>query len=67
MRNPYLDSNNVDRSDEIEAAFAPTIDDIGRDPQFYAELVNDLFWHWVYGTPETALMNMVKENMLKNK
>lgn len=66
MNNPYLDANYVDRTDEIEAAFAPTLDDIGRDPQFYAQLVNDLLYHWIHGTRETALMNMVKENILKN-
>jgi hypothetical protein len=66
MTNPYLDANYVDRTDEIEAAFAPILDDIGRDPQFYAQLVNDLLYHWIHGTRETALMNMVKENILKN-
>ena len=53
----------VDRTDEIDAAFEPTLRDIKADPQFYAELVNDLMFHWVYGTRETALMNAAKQNM----
>lgn len=61
--NPYLDINYVDRTEEIEAAFAPTLEDIKNDPQFYAELVNDLMYHWVYGTRETPLMVMAKENL----
>jgi hypothetical protein len=62
--NPYLDLNYVDRTDEVEAAFQPTLEDIKSDPQFYAELVNDLMFHWVYGTRETKLMNLAKENMV---
>ena len=62
--NPYLDLNNVDRSNEVDAAFQPTLEDIKSDPQFYAELVNDLMFHWVYGTQQTELMNVAKQNML---
>jgi hypothetical protein len=62
--NPYLDLNYVDRTNEVEAAFQPTLEDIKSDPQFYAELVNDLMFHWVYGTRETKLMNLAKENMV---
>ena len=65
--NPYLDINYVDRSREVYDAFEPTLNDIEKDPEFYAELVNDLLFHWMYGTRETKLMNMVKENMLNNK
>ena len=32
------------------------------DPVFYAELVNDLMYHWMYGTRETAIMVMAKRN-----
>jgi hypothetical protein len=62
--NQYLDLNYADRTDEIEAAFQPTLDDIKRDPQFYAELVNDLMFHWVYGTRETGLMLMARQKLL---
>lgn len=67
MQNPYLDMNYVDRTDEIEAAFTPILEEIKLDPQFYAELINDLMFHWVYGTRETALMIMAKKNLLKNR
>lgn len=61
--NPYLDIDYVDRTEEIEAAFAPTLEDIKHDPEFYAELVNDLMYHWAYGTRETPLMWMAKANL----
>lgn len=63
INNPYVDINGVDRTEEIEAAFAPTLEDIKNDPTFYAELVNDLMYHWMYGTRETPLMVMAKENL----
>ena len=63
QNNPYLDINYVDRSQEIENAFAPTLEDIKNDPEFYAELVNDLMYHWMYGTRETPLMVMAKRNL----
>jgi len=62
--NPYLDINYKDRTSEIEALYQPTLKDIKLDPEMYAELVNDLLFHWVYGTRETPLMNMVKEQMV---
>lgn len=65
--NPYLDSNYVDRTKQIEESFEPTLEDIKNDPQFYAELVNDLLFHWMYGTRETPLMIRAKENMLNTK
>ncbi len=65
--NPYLDLNYVDRSEEIDSLFDKTLDDIQRDPEFYAELVNDLMFHWVYGTRETKIMNMVKDILLTKK
>ena len=61
MHNPYIDINGVDRTSEIEAAFKPTVEDIKEDPLFYAELVNDLMFHWVYGTRETEMMVMAKK------
>ena len=60
--NYYLDSNWKDRSQEIEELYQPTLEDIKNDPEFYAELVNDLLFHWMYGTKETPLMNMIKRN-----
>jgi len=65
MQNPYLDMYYVDRTDEIDAAFEPTLKGIKADPQFYAELVNDLMFHWIYGTKETALMVMARKNMFE--
>ena len=62
---PYIDLNYVDRTQEVEDAFEPTLEDIKNDPGFYAELVNDLLFHWVYGTRETPLMNMVKQNIIQ--
>lgn len=62
MNNPYIDINGVDRSSEIENAFSPTLEDIKNDPEFYAELVIDLIAHWMYGTRETPLMVMAKNN-----
>lgn len=62
--NPYIDLNYIDRTKEVEDAFAPTLEDIKNDPEFYAELVNDLMFHWVYGTRETPMMNFAKQNML---
>ena len=62
--NPYIDINFKDRSKEVEDAFAPTLDDIKSDPEFYAELVTDLMWHWVHNTRETKIMVIAKQNML---
>lgn len=56
--NPYIDSNNIDRSQEIEFMFSPTLEDIKNDPEFYAELVNDLMYHVKYGTGTTQIMKM---------
>jgi hypothetical protein len=64
-QNPYLDLNYVDRTDQVEAEFTPILEEIQIDPQFYAELINDLMFHWVYGTRETALMITAKKNLLK--
>ena len=60
--NYYLDIDWKDRSQEIENAFSPTLEDIKNDPEFYAELVNDLMFRWMYGTKETPLMNLAKRN-----
>ena len=64
MTNPYIDKNQVDRSEQVAKAFLPTLEDIKKDPMFYADLVNDLLYHWIYGTRETAFMDMVKESVL---
>jgi hypothetical protein len=60
--NYYLDINWKDRTVEIENEFSPTLEDIKNDPEFYAELVNDLMFHWMYGTKEIPLMNLAKRN-----
>lgn len=62
--NYYIDLKGINRANEIEANFEPTLEDIKNDPQFYAELVNDLMAHWMYGTFETPLMVMAKENYM---
>jgi hypothetical protein len=62
--NYYIDINFKDRLQEIENAFQPTLEDIKNDPEFYAELVNDLMYHWIYGTRETPMMNLARQNML---
>jgi len=56
--NPYIDTNNIDRSQEIEDMFQPTLEDIKNDPEFYAELVNDLMYHVKYGTSITKIMKI---------
>lgn len=56
--NPYIDRNNIDRSQEIEDMFQPTLEDIKNDPEFYAELVNDLMYHVKYGTGITQIMQI---------
>ena len=65
LSNPYLDMNWQDRTEEISSRFAKTVDDIKRDPELYAELVNDLLYHWIHGTRETLMMNMFKQDILK--
>lgn len=60
--NPYLDQNYVDRTEQVEALFQPTLEDIKADPEFYAELINDLMFHWVFSTRETPLMHQAKKN-----
>lgn len=65
--NPYIDINGVDRTNEIEELFLPTVEDIHSDPQFYAELVNDLMFHWVYGTRETQMMVIAKKNLVNKR
>jgi len=62
--NPYIDINMVDRTQQIEDAFAPTLEDIKNDPMFYAELVNDLMYHWIYGTRETKLMVSARHSVV---
>jgi hypothetical protein len=62
--NYYLDINFKDRTSEVEALYDSTLEDIKADPEMYAELVNDLLFHWVYGTRETPLMVMVKKQMV---
>lgn len=59
-QSPYIDANNVDRTDEIENAFEPTLKDISNDPGFYAELVNDLLYFYLHGTSQTPLMTSIK-------
>ena len=63
-RECYIDVNYVNRTKQIEDSFVPTLEEIKEDPEFYAELVNDLMYHWVYGTRETPMMNFAKQNML---
>ena len=62
--NPYVDMSYIDRTSEIEARFKKTVDDMKRDPELYAELVNDLLYHWIYSTRETLTMNMFKQDIL---
>ena len=62
--NPYIDIDGKDRSLEVENEFQPTLEDIKNDPEFYTELVNDLLFHWVYGTSETLLMNKAKKSLI---
>jgi hypothetical protein len=65
--NPYLDNQYIDRTEEIESHYNATLEDIKNDPEFYAELVNDLMFHWMHGTGETPLMIMAKNNCKQNK
>lgn len=63
--NPYQDMFYIDRRKEIEYLFEPTLEDVKNDPAFYAELVNDLLYHWRLGTRETDLMIFAWENLEK--
>jgi hypothetical protein len=63
MKNPYIDKNGVDRTDEIENEFLPTLHDLQNDPKLFAFLVNDLLYYYVHGTGETPLMDLVKNHM----
>lgn len=65
--NPYIDINYVDRTDQIEEAFQPTLEDIQNNPEYYTRLVIDLMSHWVYGTRETAIMINAKDFVLNLK
>jgi len=65
--NPYLDMNWQDRTEEIASRLEKTVDDMRRDPELYAELVNDLLYHWIHGTRETPTMNMFKSDILDAK
>jgi hypothetical protein len=60
--NYYIDTNGIDRSKQLKSEYESTLMDVHEDPEFYAELVNDLMYHWVYGTFETPLMNIAKRN-----
>ena len=65
--NLYLDINCVDRTEEIKKLFDETLEDMRNDPCIYAEVVNDLLFHWIYGTGETPLMQLFKDNIVKSK
>ncbi len=65
--NPYLDINYIDRTDLVEELFEPTLDELKKDPKFYAELVNDLMMHWVFGTRETKTMNIAKQSFFNKQ
>ena len=54
--NPYLDINYVDRTEEIEEAFLPTLEEVQNNPEFYTRLLIDLMSHWIHGTRETSTM-----------
>lgn len=60
--NPYLDINFIDRTETVKNAFQPTLEEIKKDPEFYAKLINDLMAHWVFGIYETKLMNSAKKS-----
>lgn len=66
MTNPYVDVNGVDRSNEIDFAFETTLAAMKCDPSFYAELLNDLLYHYLHGTKETPMMLMVKKINLES-
>ena len=61
--NPYLDLNYKDRTEQVEFLYQPTLEDIKNDPHMYAELVNDLLFHWTFGTCETPLMWTVRKTL----
>jgi hypothetical protein len=65
--NPYVDINYKDRTEDILSMFKPTLEDIKNNPDMYAELVNDLMFHWVFATRETRLMNKIRKQMFKNE
>lgn len=58
----YIDANGIDRTEQLELAVEASFEELKDDPHFYAELVSDLMFHWIYGTEETPLMKMAREN-----
>jgi hypothetical protein len=47
--------------------FIPTLEDIKNDPEFYAELVNDLMYHVKYGIGTTQIMKMAMATLDKQE
>lgn len=56
QNNPYIDINFKDRSAEAVTLMTSIEEDIKNDPQFYAEILTDMYLHWKYGTRETPMM-----------
>ena len=65
-QNPYLDSNFNDLTNQVETLTETVLADIKNDPQYYAELITDLYFKWKHNTFETPLMVMFAESV-KNK
>jgi hypothetical protein len=56
QNNPYIDQNYEDRSSEAVTLMTSIERDIQNDPQYYAEILTDMFLHWKYGIRETEMM-----------
>ena len=64
--NPYLDMDYKDRTKEVEALTDSVKADLQADPDYYAELIADMYFHWKHNTRETSLMVMFA-GAVKNK
>ena len=65
-RNPYLDLNFKDRTNEVEELKIKVLDSLKtptneKSLELFAELISDMFFHWTEGTFETDLMVLFKD------
>lgn len=61
--NPYVNNNWVDLSKEVHTVTEKIKSEILKNPDYYAELVADMFFQWKHNTFETPLMFDFKEKI----
>ena len=65
MQNPYFDSNWKDRTKEVEAMQSIILAAIKNNPDKFAKLVTDFYFHWKHNTFETPMMADFDESVKK--